>query len=552
MESIRGFGCVICAFLSFLSAPIAAAKAPSSGSESGAAAYVEVGKVTRLETIVWERILTSPTQSAKQRATSLVQIYKFFANGRLRKDDEAIVFLAMAVLHSYERDLRYVALPFLKSALSRRPTLIEHKNISTVWKIFVQNFASRSPRDEVTLAGIAALLDGPMLQNAAESRFAYFRGIRQLAQGSHAESLGMFSKVSIDSFDYRFAKFAEGASLAANGKLADALAAFQVVVSLEKTDAESAALVSGSELVMLKERAVLQTARILYEMGSFEESLAYYRTLRQDSSFFFESLSEQAWAFFMAGYPNRAKGAVYAAETPFFAAFFNPDVYFLDAVLAYWMCDFSGANEKLKRFFAHSKNEGDALRGLVLRFGNDSEAEQLTKYARIAEDVFKGVSPKNIGLGPKVLSSLVRVVDVSDHLKDLEKLRSERLGFKEDKRYPTGKDRLDYALVEFEKTFFSSIGAQVRNRLKTMANVMDETLKRTRLLHLEVLTATKDAVVGKARTVQGNEFDAKETEFSDVGQDISRSWIQDKNEFWYDELGHYVFRENSKCKLGTP
>ena len=80
----------------------------------------------------------------------------------------------------------------------------------------------------------------------------------------------------------------------------------------------------------------------------------------------------------------------------------------------------------------------------------------------------------------------------------------------------------------------SSIGAQVKNRLQTMASVMEQSLMRIRLLHLEVLTATKDTLMGKARSVQGNEFAAQEQEFADVGQDVLRNWIQDKNEYWYD------------------
>jgi hypothetical protein len=47
--------------------------------------------------------------------------------------------------------------------------------------------------------------------------------------------------------------------------------------------------------------------------------------------------------------------------------------------------------------------------------------------------------------------------------------------------------------------------------------------------------------------VQGNEFTGDEKKFEDMEQELSRNWTQDKNEFWFDELGHYVFREKSKC-----
>ena len=502
----------------------------------------------QLENAMWEKILAAPSLSGYQRASALVQIYASFSKSRLRSEDEAVVLVAMAVLHSYDRGLRYVALPLIRRAVLRRPNLVKEKDILPVWKIFVQQFGSRSPRDEITLAGIAAALDGSVLAASTDSRFAYFRGSSYFAAGNSVESLAWLSKVGVDSFDYRRTKFIEGANYLAQRKHAEAITAFQIAVAMDATDAERQAGMSKFEIATLRERSVLQIARLLYEEGRFDESLAYYRTLRQDSLLFYESLSEQSWAFFMAGFPNRAMGAAYAAQSSFFAEMFNPDVRFLDAVVSYWLCDFENAKAKISKFIAHTQDEGDILRGLVLRYGNFPAQESLERYSRIAENAAAGVSPQNIGLGPKVLATLLRQVGVGDYLSDLEKTQNERLKFKTDKRYPGGKDRIDYALSEFEKIMRLSIGYQVKNRLQSYAKILDQTLMRMRFLHLEVLTATKDVVVGKGRSVSGNEFGTREQEFADAGQNVLRNWIQDKNEYWFDELGHYVFREQSKCQ----
>jgi tetratricopeptide (TPR) repeat protein len=502
----------------------------------------------KLDDMIWQKMLKSRSIEGLERAKTLVQIYKAFEKGSYRAETESTLYLSTAVFHSFEKGLRYAALPLVKGALLRKPSLVADKRIVNVWNILAENFSKRaSPRDEVTLVGLAALLDGPVLAASKDSRFAYYKGISLFARQKYEESLSVLASVGVDSHDYRRAKFSEGGNLVALGKTLEAVSAFQVVTSMDRTAAENDAGIGHEEVAFAREKAVLQLARIFYEAGRFEESLAYYRTLRQESPLFYESLSEQGWAFFMAGFPNRAMGAVYAAETPFFAHLFNPDIHFLDAAISYWLCDFGAANAKIAKFVKHTRNDGDSLRSLVLRFGNYGELEQLDKYARIAEDVQKGVSPQNIGLGKKVLATLVRSVGVGDYLEDLELLRDERLRFKTDKRYPQGKDRLDYALGEFEKIHRAAIGAQVKNRLHAMAQVMDKSLARLRLLHLEVLTAKKDNLVGKERTVQGNEFLAQEQEFVDEGQDVARNWRQDKSEYWFDELGHYVFREKSKC-----
>ncbi len=507
-------------------------------------------KAAKLEDLIWSKMLKAPESSGLERARTLIKVHNAFGKCSYQPGDEAALFLATGLFHSFEKGLRYSALPFVRSAVLRKPSLVAEKNILPVWNSLAANFSrERSPRNEVSLLGLATLLDGPVLLNSKDSRFFYYKGISLMARGQHAESLSVLSQVSIESVHYRSSKFSEGANLVSLGKLVEGVSAFQVVASLERTSAENDGGISDDEVLLIREKAVLQLARIFYEMGRFDESLAYYRTLRQESPLFYESLSEQGWAFFMAGYPNRAMGAVYAAETPFFAHLFKPDVHFLDAVISYWLCDFAGANAKISRFVKHTRRDGDSLRSLVLRFGNYGELEQLDKYARIAEDVQKGVSPKNIGLGSKVLATLVRSVGVGDYLEDLEALREERLLFKRDKRYPQAKDRLDHSLGEFEKILRAAMGAQVKNRLQAMAKVMEQSLARMRLLHLEVLTAKKDNLVGKERTVQGNEFLAQEQEFSDEGQDILRNWNQDKSEYWFDELGHYVFREKSKCML---
>jgi tetratricopeptide (TPR) repeat protein len=177
-------------------------------------------------------------------------------------------------------------------------------------------------------------------------------------------------------------------------------------VSMDRTDSESKFGQSKDAVSRLRELAVLNLARISYEEGEFLESITYYRTLMHDSNFFYESLSEQAWPFFMAGYPNRALGALYAATSPFFQDKFNPDSYFLGGVIYYWMCQFDSAKKGLAKFVSHTRKEGDELKKKTNAWNTLPGNESLIRYAAAYENAKSGVSSTNLGIGPRTRASI--------------------------------------------------------------------------------------------------------------------------------------------------
>jgi tetratricopeptide (TPR) repeat protein len=521
-----------------LSGGMTARAAPKEGSKAASA---------NLQKVLWERVVAAPTFSGSQRQGALKSLHEALGKRSYSPEDEGTMILSMAVFHAWDQDVRYVVLPYIRQARMRLPALPTDPKVLSVWKALEPQFSDGSGASDLTLTAVSQILDGPILRASEAPRFHYFLGMALLGQERWADALENLSKVPVNSADYRHAKYLEGTALSAVGKLPEALDAFQVSVALDETDAEKKANHRADAVSDLREKGVLQTARILYEQGRFEESLANYRTLRQDSRLFYTSLAEQGWAFFMAGFPNRAMGAVYAASSPFFSEYYNPDIRLLDAVASYWLCDYQASRTKLVKFIAHAKDEGDSLRSLVLRFKNFGGNEALNRYARIAEDVLRGATPKNIGLGSRSLATLVRASDVQLWLGVLEASERSRLGFSKGGHYPLAKARIELALADFETVIRQSLGAAVQKRLGYMAKETDVALMRARLLHLEVLTGSKDLLVGQRRSVNGAEFSGSEKEFEDIGQDLARNWTQDKNEFWFDELGHYVFRETSKC-----
>ena len=498
---------------------------------------------------VWARIFPPKDMGLFKKKVLAEQFHNQLEKKKFKAADEAVILAGLAALHAQDPESKYAALPLLQSAFEKYPDLRRDRELEKVWRTFRIHFSGKIASDEIILMQTAALLAGTNLESSDDPAFPFFRGQWLQSQGKFKESLAYMVKVPLSSPDYRRAKFAESLAHIQLNSINDAYEALQVVVSLDLTHAESGSSITTKSVQRLRELGVLTTARLLYEQGQFLESIAYYRTLAQDSFFFYESLHEQGWAYFMAGFPNRALGAEYAAQSPFFSEKFNPDSYFLNATLNYWLCEFEGANQSLTRFVAHTRNEGDLLTGMVRRYNGFAPDESLTRYSKLIEDSSRGVSARNLGLGPKTLASLKAHSPLTDSFQALNAMTLMRTQISQKTFYTTGKERLIKALGEAESIQRKALGTQVKLQLNIMASEFEKTLTQAKLLYLEILTARKDSLLGKDRSVRGQEFVGVEKNFDEfMGSTRSQqSWAQDKKEFWYDELGSYVYDLKSKC-----
>jgi hypothetical protein len=291
-------------------------------------------------------------------------------------------------------------------------------------------------------------------------------------------------------------------------------------------------------------------ARLSYEEGEFLESLTYYRTLAQDTHFFYESLSEQAWPFFMAGYPNRALGALYASTSPFFQDRFNPDSYFLNGVIYYWMCQFDSAKKGLAKFVAHTRKEGDELKKKTTAWNTLPESESFLRYSGVYENAKSGVSSLNLGIGPRTKASMLADVAAKEAYEALQQLVTSRLKLQRALASKSNADRVLKSVGALEKDFRIHLGNRVKLTLGALGADFEDSLGQARVLYLEILTAQKDKLLGGNRTVKGTEFLGEEKQFEEeVKTSEQQRWEQNKNEFWYDELGNYVFQVQNQCQV---
>jgi tetratricopeptide (TPR) repeat protein len=500
--------------------------------------------------VVWARAFGNITEEGSLLLAE--QIHGGLNKNGYSSRSEGKFFGSLAYLHLKDNNAFLSSPAFLQQAGQKWPQLGDTKEAEVLWKAFKERFDEGTSIDDTALQMAAGALQGSTLRETDDSVYHFYLGLWHFQKREYAKSLVELQKVALTVEHYRRAKFMEALIHLEGNRVQESREAFQIVVSLDVTAAEKASPLRSKGISRLRELGVLNLARLSYEEGQFLESLAYYRTLMQESAAFHESLTEQGWAFFMAGYPNRAFGAQYAAVSPFFRDRFNPDAYFLGGILQYWMCHFEKAQEGIGRFVAHTTSEGDELKKRIQSWANLAEEESLLRYAKLYDDARIGVSSRNIGLGSKTIASLLLKDAPMDAHNAASFVTKKRLGLIKPLSKRQGADRILKSISTFENELKIALGRRVRLALSTIGADFEKSLDQARLLYLEILTARKDALLGKQRSVKGQEFRGVEKPFEEAfGNADTQKWAQDKNEFWFDELGFYVFQVQSQCGQGV-
>lgn len=479
---------------------------------------------------VWTRIAKS------QRVNDLPEeIYKALSFSGPSNQDEASYLTALAILHSNDKILRYVAYPYLAKASSKWPGIVETKESKVAWAKVNRAFGRKTLLDDLSLTLIASLyersqLDGP--------DFQFYFGHYYFDSGKFAKALEILPKVPTNSHQYRRAQFFSALAALQERRQIDAEEFLQSVVSLNRTREEARARVSASAVQRLRELAVLNLARLYYEQKRFDESVTSYRTLTQDSYFFYESLNEQAWAFFMLGYPNRDLGALYSATSPFFSHQYNPEAYYLTALIETALCQGSEAEIDLRRFVRHYRGEGDVLREFMKNAPQGKDA--LVQFAQLLDP---GQTAK---LGPRTLETLRSNDYLVEGAKALNLLKEQKKRLKTN-RFPSGQVYITEAHDDMTRLLTLNLGNYVKKQLDTMARTSQSTISEARLLYADILTEKREKISGQETDFEDKVLMGDEKAFTDSKVPSARAWTEDKSEFWLDELGYHVTTYKSEC-----
>lgn len=370
----------------------------------------------------------------------------------------------------------------------------------------------------------------------------YFVGSAAESRKDDDAALAAYGRVNMSDRHFLPAKYQRGMIFVSQNKLTDAEGALKAIL-----------YPASQEMSVLQENAVAEMvnyariglARIYYEKREFLESIKMYRSLDRTSPLFYDSLFEQSWAFFMGGYPNHALGAIHSVESPFFAEKFNPEALVLQAIIHYWMCRYDDSREALAKFMEKYAVGVESLAGFLERRRLSDE----TAY-QLFEDVVAGVSSESLGIPRNILvsgaekDSMLLVRDqYAAVLSESNRIKSQGIfGSKRSLDRP-----LDY-LERWSESLRKELGSKYLTELRVMKNDYERLYSQAQFLYVELLMSEKEKLLGKDLHASTKMTSVSMRDDIRGWGKLTQSWATtDKNEYWWDEIGFYIYKVKPMC-----
>jgi hypothetical protein len=183
-----------------------------------------------------------------------------------------------------------------------------------------------------------------------QSFVSFHQSILNSAYGFKRWADPEFAKIHKESYWYYMWMYLSALKHIQNQKVEQASAIFDAINADEKAPPK------------IKEKSKLQTARLLFEKGNFEEALKVYRELNLPLREMGRLLLERSWAMYYLKDYSHALGVIRALESPYFASSMNPESYVLEMVIYKQLCHYEAVEESVGRFYERFTPTLDLIR----------------------------------------------------------------------------------------------------------------------------------------------------------------------------------------------
>lgn len=362
---------------------------------------------------------------------------------------------------------------------------------------------------------LAARISYLVAQHAYRTR-QYERAVRQLAS------------IDARSAAYAPAQLWLGITRVREGRSVPAVEAFRRVVQLGSQDRAKRPL---ADLARLSIARTLYSASLrldennspVVEAPALSAAVAQYRLIEPESDVWLEAQHELAWAYFMAGDRQRALGALFSLDTPWFPDAYFPEAEVLGIAIYAAACDYDAAASEVARFEAR---HAPTLRGLQALLASHRDDAALVAYLAAARDAPSSLAPEVARPIRRALRdrSLVRALAYLGQLDgEIARLGRAALPVEVSERL-----RIVRAVA------LANAGGQARALLQQSIDELAEYLR----VRVPILVPSLDAdgrseVVSEERRVRAE-------------SDAEIAWPFD-GEYWRDELGTYRVSLPSRC-----
>lgn len=370
----------------------------------------------------------------------------------------------------------------------------------------------------------------------------YFKGNAFLAKGNTKEALNSFGKLRMDDRYYLASKYQKALVYVDQDKPKKAISELKGILTAL---AETRPNLNQLEKQRVWDLTNLALGRLSYQEEEFNQSIVYFRNVTRGGEYFYDSLFEQSWAFFMAGYPSHALGTLHGVESPFYADVFNPEAAMLKSIVLYWMCRYEDSRNALADFMENHSKTVESL-GVFL---NRQRLSSQTAY-QLFEDMVSGVSADSLGIPRDILQSAAeqdRMMLLRDQYAHAY-YEMDRLGGIGVNGNSKDTDAAKAKLKEYISSLKNEIGNAYIVELKDMKQTFDRLYDQAQFLYIELLMSEKEQILG--RELHGsNKLTASNSDKTVKGWGKKTvSWNEnEKNEFWWDEIGYHIYDIQPQC-----
>ncbi len=384
------------------------------------------------------------------------------------------------------------------------------------------------------------------------SAYLYALGKEVLLAGDTAKAIEYLRGIDSSSPLWPFALQIRGTANAVLGKDLEAIRDFRACVSdsgrtlKRNNSAFFQAQNAKREEEDLKARCLAGEARTEYQMEKFQEAERTYDRVAKASFVWPDILFEEAWNSFGRNEYNRTLGRLVSYKSPVLSFVFNTEVDVLRAQSYLALCLYSDANEVIDQFHVKYTAVGEELKEFV-----EGHPENLDAFYELGKNALHG-SLYGENRFNQVLNRFVRgpyFQNLTFNEKQIERERAMILKLDQAQagvshQLGTGfPGFLDKVLHWRGRTIQLLGGAFVKNSLLDYHAVLIEDFEKMAFIKLEMLKDAKDKLMGLEQVptgrTRGNEEPSR--------RDDQYRWSFN-GEFWFDELGDYVFGLESACK----
>lgn len=373
----------------------------------------------------------------------------------------------------------------------------------------------------------------------AKDHLFYLMGRKQYEAEKLSEAARYFGQVSPKSDLFLKAKYFEGVIHKERSKYRSAVKSFTDVYRAEVAPMDQRQL---DEINSLKDLALINIARIYFELKNFDTAKQYYSQVDHGSIHWPQALFEQAYTNFYLNDLNGSLGYLLTVVSPYYMNnTFVPEATILRALAFFQFCSFQQVGLILNDFEAKHRPMYDEI-SLFLEKYSTPEAQKLSDEAY---DTYFD-SNKDSALTKALFARILENSDLNGLVSHMDIMDQEILAI--EKQKTQWRDRVGVELVkqiESDRSRYKKYaGSLLLQEMAAVRDMLGDLLNQSDIILFEVVEGQRKDLEHLMMNPEVQSADEKKIDFA-----VSKTIIYwpFNGEFWMDELGYHRYAENSAC-----